>query len=136
MKNIFRYFVSFMILLTIGSCKKERVCSNVPEGIYEAKFTDDGASSTTTILHILRVDNNTLIINTTGESSLGPFVKRSGCNIGGLIEGKSSLGEIQRKKGNYRIQGSYSYLSYDGGLGNPDSQYTKVNGTFDMVQIE
>lgn len=132
MKKTLFYSTVFLTLIFISGCKKEKVCGNLPEGLYEGWFNDDGASSIYIPLYVSRVDENTFVINSTGDPSFGPFVKRDGCSIGGVIEGKSCLGEIERKKGNYIIKGTYSYLANTGGQGNPNPQYYEVQGTFEI----
>jgi hypothetical protein len=132
LKKTLFYSTILLTLIFISGCKKEKVCGNLPEGLYEGWFTDDGASSTYIPLYVYKVDENTLVINSTGDSSFGPFVKRDGCSIGGVIEGKSCLGEIERKKGNYVIKGTYSYLANNGGQGNTNPQYYEVQGTFEI----
>jgi hypothetical protein len=132
MKKKLFYSTVLLILIFISGCKKENVCGNMPEGLYEGWFTDYGASSVYIPLYVSKIDENTLVINSTGESSYGPFVKRDGCSIGGVIEGKSCLGEVQLKKGNYLIKGTYSYLANNGGQGNPNPQYYEVHGTFEI----
>ena len=85
-------------------------------------------------MYLFKIDENTLVISSTGDSSYGPFVKKDGCSIGGLIEGKSCLGEISRKKRKFIISGEYSYLGSSGGLGNPNPQYYEVHGTFEITE--
>lgn len=79
-----------------------------------------------------KIDDNTFVINTSNDPTYGPFIKRNEYSIGGIIEGKSCLGKIERKKGKYSIEGTYSYLSNNGGLGNPNPQYYEVHGTFEI----
>ena len=122
----------FVILLLIGGCGKERLCSDLPEGLYEGCFTNEGGNPVCIPLYLSMIDENTFIINSSGESSFGPFVKKEGCSIGGLIDGKSCLGEIIRKKGHFLLVGDYSYLGFSGGLGNPNPQYYQVNGKFEI----
>ncbi len=89
MKKKLFYSTVLLKLIFSSGCKKENVCGNMPEGLYEGWFTDYGASSVYIPLYVSKIDENTLVINSTGESSYGPFVKRDGCSIGGVIEGKS-----------------------------------------------
>jgi hypothetical protein len=75
MKNTFIYLTALLTLIFISGCNKEKVCGNLPEGLYEGWFTDDGANSTYIPLYMSKIDENTLVINSTGDSSFGPYVK-------------------------------------------------------------
>lgn len=132
MKNTFFFLTLFAIALLTGGCNKEKICSDLPEGLYEGWFTREGSDAVYIPLYVFMIDENTLVINSSGDSKFGPFVKKDGCTIGGLIEGKSCLGEIKRKKGQYLIVGEYSYLGSSGGHGNPNPQYYEVHGTFEI----
>jgi hypothetical protein len=132
MKRTLFYSILFLTLMIISGCKKEKICSNLPEGLYEGSFTNDGETTVYIPLYLSKIDDNTLVINSSGDPTYGPFVKRDECSIGGVIEGKSCLGEITKKKGKYIIKGTYSYLSSNGGQGNPNPQYYEVHGIFEL----
>lgn len=137
--NIFPYSILVIAILFLGGCKPEKPknCTNFPAGAYKGVFTDDGASEGTVVpLQVSILDENTLIINTTGDTLHGPFVKRDNCFIGGNIEGKSCVGEIYKDKEYFVVKGTYSYFKvgeaeYPVGQSN-NPQYTKVNGTFEL----
>jgi hypothetical protein len=131
-KNLLFHSTILLTLLFISACKKDKVCSNLPEGLYEGWFANEGASSTYTLLYVSIIDENTMVINTTGDSSFGPFVKRDGCFIDGVIQGKNCLGEIHQENGKYSISGTYSYFTYSGGLGNQNPQSTEIKGSFEV----
>lgn len=130
MKFAIYYLLIFLVLISSVGCRKEKICSSLPEGLYEGWFTDEGGSAEFVSLYLNKIDDNTIVINTINDPTYGPFIKRNECSIGGVIEGKSCLGEIKRKKGNYTIEGTYSYLFNSGGVGNP--QFYEVNGTFEI----
>src|SRR5690554_1784533 len=132
MKTILKILFLAITLFLNSGCNKDKICSNIPEGLYEGWFTDEGATPSYLPMYVFVIDDNTLIINSSNNPSFGPFVKRDKCSIGGIIEGKSCLGEIHRKNGKYIISGTYSYLGNNGGLGNPNPQYYEINGTFEI----
>ncbi len=132
MKNPSYYLLIILVLMVNAGCKKEKICSSIPEGPYEGWFTDEGADAKFTSLYLNKVDDNTFVINTSNDTTYGPYMKRNECSLGGIIEGKSCIGEIKRKKGKYIIEGTYSYLANNGGLGNPNPQYYEVHGTFEI----
>lgn len=132
MKRTANLFLILLVLMLHVGCRKEKIGSSVSEGLYECWFTDEGSSAHYTVLYLNKIDENTFVINSSNDPTFGPFVKRDKCSIGGIIEGKSCLGKIQRKKGKYIIEGTYSYLANNGGLGNPNPQYNEVQGTFKM----
>ncbi len=132
MKNKFFYYLGCLILILIGGCSKNQVCSSLPDGLYEGWFTDSGASPQYIPLRITKLDDNTWVINISGDPTFGPYIKRDKCYIGGVIEGKNCLGKIQRKNGKYSIKGTYSYGANNGGQGNPNLQFYEVKGTFEI----
>lgn len=122
-------YVLFSIFLLSG-CSKEYMYNKVPEGLYECWFTDEGESAYYVPLYLFKTGENTLVFTTSTEATYGPFVKVDRQYIGGTVDGKSCIGKISRKNGKYIFSGTYSYLNYSGGLGNPNPTYYKVNGTF------
>ncbi|HRO75100.1 MAG TPA: hypothetical protein PLP27_02995 [Crocinitomicaceae bacterium] len=135
--NKFSYFILLAMMLLFGSCqtKKEKICRNLPEGIYEGWFLDEGTNNENlTLLHIANKDNNTIEIKT--SSSEFSFVNRNKCTINGKIADKICTGKINIKKGSILINGTYSYFKKDetGGIENP--KYDKINGTFQIKQIQ
>lgn len=122
-------FIFLILLFNIG-CRKEKSCSSLPEGLYEGWFTDNSGIAEFTILYLNKIDDNTYVINTTNDPKFGPYIKRNKCSIGGVIEGKSCVGEIKRKKGKHIFEGSYSYLYNGGGAGN--TQFYEVQGSFEI----
>ncbi|HPX76760.1 MAG TPA: hypothetical protein PLW77_09265 [Bacteroidales bacterium] len=132
MKTFLKFLLLSITLFLNSGCNKYEICSNIPEGLYEGWFTDEGANPLYLLMNVFVIDDNTLIINSSNNPSFGSFVKRNKYSIGGAIEGKSCLGKIHRKNGKYIILGNYSYFGYNGGLGNPNRQYYEINGTFEI----
>lgn len=131
-KKSILYSMFFAMLILMSGCKKEQVCSDMPDGLYEGWFTDNGSTPQYIPLRIMKIDDITWVINSSGDPTFGPYTKRDKCYIGGVIEGKSCIGEIQRKNGKYSIKGTYSYGTNSGGQGNPNLQFYEVKGTFEI----
>jgi hypothetical protein len=132
MKSNTKLFLFIFIISTLISCRKSKICDEIPEGQYDATFKDDGSNSVNTVLFLSLIDENTIVLNTSGDPNIGPFLIRNDCSIGGTIEGRSCLGEIKRKRGVYVLEGNYSYLSYNGGLGNPNPSFEEIKGKFEI----
>lgn len=139
MKKIKLLSIIVSLLLVISSCKKEKVCSEIPEGLYHGWFTDNGSSNSTfnPNMQVTKLNENELRINSSASS--GYTIKRQGCHVEGKMgaiignQGKTLdiTGEISRKKGHYIISGDYSYIEHSG-LGDPNPQYYEVQGTFEI----
>lgn len=136
MKTKLIYVVCIFIFL--GCKKDEKICSNLPEGIYEGLFTDNGSSSSNynSNLEVSIIDDNTVSINALSSSEY--TVTRTGCDLNGKVtaiigsnyKDLDITGKIKRKKSKYVIEGDYTYIGYNGGMGNPS--YFDVHGTFEI----
>jgi len=138
MKNIIICMVCLCIFL--GCKKEEKICDNLPGGIYEGWFTDRGSSNPhyNSNLKVDIIDDNTISINALSSSQY--TVNRLVCDVNGKItaiigsnyKDLEIVGNIKRKKNKYIIEGDYTYIGYSGGMGNPT--YFDIYGTFEIKQ--
>ncbi len=143
--NKYSYFILLAIILLLVSCqaKKEKICRNLPDGLYEGQFIDDSGYKKILPLEIVNIDDNTLEITIPSNMTVYS-VKRSKCTIGGVIDGdgttgKNCVGEIYKENDVFTIKGTYSYfIKNESGLGNPNPppMYAKMNGTFQIKPFQ
>ena len=136
MKTKLIYVVCIFIFL--GCKKDEKVCRELPDGIYEGWFTDNGSSSSNynSNLEVSIIDDNIVSINALSSSEY--TVNRMGCDLNGKItaiigsnyKDLDITGKIKCKKRKYVIEGNYTYIGNNGGMGNPS--YFDVHGRFEI----
>ena len=110
MKKIVIFSIQISILLFLVNCSKKKVCSNLPTQDYYGEFiTSEGTMLLDPHIEITEVSGFYAVIN-------GSNISRNKCSVTGTIQNMSLLyqggpviiqGEIDKKKGQYIIEGSF-----------------------------
>ena len=70
MKTLLKFLLLSITLFLNSGCNKYEICSNIPEGLYEGWFTDEGANPLYLLMNVFVIDDNTLIINSSNNPLL------------------------------------------------------------------
>jgi hypothetical protein len=134
MKNSISSLFLSILLFTILGCRKNKICRELPEGDYSTYFAYDNNYTGTeknpfvSEVSLSKIHTDTYI----GDANSGfTKLKIQDCNIGGVIQGHSCVGEIRKDKDRYIIEGVFTYPYNTSGVGNPN--FVEVPGEFELI---